>query len=237
MSPDVWAELASVSYSFMTIVGGLIWSNLVALLALALSVYGYWSNKKELTVEFSPFLEVLPPNALHIHNANANALPDRRVLLAGYIGIVNSSPIDLSFFDLRAFDPETNENFAVVTRKTLPHDLTDAALVLDNGIYQHNVDLPPAKYGILKANSFTYLEIVIYESPHLIEFGDMVRVSFKVPKKTFFKKDPYAVTQWGKFEFHGTTYNITGWEDIEPYKSGTVKKTMDTTATSSNTTE
>ena len=222
MSPDVWEKLASVSYSFMTIVGGWILSNLVALLALAVSVYGYWINKKELTVEFCPNLEVLPPDALYIDNAGC--FIERRVLLSGYVEIVNSSPVDLSFFDLRAFDPKTNENFAIITRKTLPYDLTDVAVVLNNGIIQHNADLPPVKYGILKANSFTYLDIIIHEVPHLIEFGDVVCVSFKVPKKTFFKKDPYAMTKRKKFEFHGIAYNITGWEECEPYKSGTVKK-------------
>lgn len=177
----------------------------------------------------------MPPDALYIDNAGA--LIKRRVLLSGYVAIVNSSPVDLSFFDLRAFDPKTNENFAIVTRKTLPYDLTDNALVLDNGIIQHNVDLPPAKYGILKANSFTYLDIIIYEAPHLCEFGNMVCVSFKVPKKTFFKKDPYAVTKRRKFEFHGIAYDITGWEKCEPYKNGTVKKMPITTTISTNTNE
>lgn len=181
----------------------------ISILSLLVSFYSVWRTRKNVTVTYAP--NVVPKlNSVYTKKNGKEDFHYHRVLLTS-IDIVNSSPIDISYFDLRAFDPKTNLNIDLVTRWTMPYSLSNRDLftcVDFPGSRYYKLDIPERKFGILPANSFTRMDIVIVLDylPKQIQNLDTVCVSFKIPKRSL-KRDYYSVTNRKKFKFYGMQYH------------------------------
>jgi hypothetical protein len=172
-----------------------------------------WSRRKRVHPFFAPNLEVL--SSSHIYFQNENQILGTPVIFHGSIDILNASPHDLSYFDLRAFNPRKNINYGVVTRKTLPSTwVSGISIQVDSWTSgMLNVEIPDKNYGNLPAHSFTRLDILIYESKDSGGFEDHILLMFKIPKKNWFVKDPYAATNRKKFKAYSCLYTITNWKN------------------------
>ncbi|MEK3644443.1 hypothetical protein [Aeribacillus sp. FSL M8-0235] len=130
------------------------------------------------------------------------------------IEVVNPSPKDIAFFDLRAFYPETNLNVHLLTKRTMLDKYRDKTLWRAIESQEGNVNLmeltiPDTNYGIFKANSFTRFHIVMFPDPDAKE----LLLSFKVAIKAKFIKDQFALTGRKKFKHYGMAYDISSWTE------------------------
>lgn len=141
---------------------------LISLLALALSIFNIWNNRKHLNVvieEELGFYEKLITKHGKINEPG----------LSCHIKIVNPSPKDIAYFDLIVIDKETKELVPVMYRIGLVLNEQDF-IYTQVGDFEAHVNAPQSNYGILKSNSFTKIDLLF--SPE--EKTKEVRVQFKV---------------------------------------------------------
>lgn len=185
-------------------------SLLISLASFSFSVYVMYKSRKKVTVTWSEDLRVLSDGKVFIHSCDGNHGAYGPGLLLT-IDIVNPSPSDIAYFDLRAFDAKANRNTYLLTRKALHPQHKDSRIYCDNGNYEFELDIPEKQYGILKANSFTKFDIFIIPNEHI---GDTLTINFKIAVNSYFSRDRFSVTNRKKYKSFVHHYDITGWEQL-----------------------
>ena len=188
-------------------------SDAVSLIALFVAALSFWMQyRNKLTVSIDPKILFLSPPNIYL-----DGISDQFDGVVGFfktqIDVVNYSSHDIAFFDLRVFNPRTNYNHQFISKKTFPHDMSsDTKISIYDGVctYKYNVEVPDKKYGVFKAHSLTHFDIIIYDFDKEA-FEDQIMLSFKVSKKNWICKDPFAVTNRGKFKTYCEKYDINGW--------------------------
>jgi len=185
-------------------------------------IYTFFKTRKNISVTWdNKFIENFPDTTF-VTNSISSKKESMTHVITSSISIVNSSSTDISYFDLRIFDPITNINVELVTKKTIESYVKNKEVYqyLDNhyvdygqkyGRYQQ-LDIPDRKFGILRGNSFTKIDIVgdFDVLPKELDNVTKLAISFKIPKKTFLK-DRHAITNRKKYKFYSKTYDISGW--------------------------
>lgn len=187
----------------------------ISFFALIISILVAWGNRKTLHVEIGKNLDVVEDGYIFFVDDTGTPQPYGNGLITT-IEVVNPSPKDIAFFDMRAFYPETNMNIHLLTRRTMLDEHRNKTLwrsiELPKGIPNlMELTIPETNYGIFKANSFSRFHIVMFPNT---EAQDLL-LSFKVAIRAKVK-DQYAVTGRKKFKFYGTAYNISSWTDAIP---------------------
>ena len=167
-------------------------TNIIAFLAFLLGLYNWYELRVTLDVEISPNLEALSPKKVIFSGVDTSI--ECSVIFSGWIKVANPSSKDLAFFDLRAFNPNTNENYGLVTKKTFPPEMTESIIQVQGGSYSVNQDVPFRSFGSFKARSFTHFDIIIYPMPHQ-SLGKEIVLCFKTSKRTLFRKAPFAISR------------------------------------------
>lgn len=185
----------------------------ISFLSLIVSLVVAWSNRKTLQVEISKTLDVIEGGSVFLINDEGIPEPYGDGVFTT-IEVVNPSPKDIAFFDLRAFYPETNVNIHLLTKRTMLDKYRDKTLWRAIELEKGNVNLmelviPDTNYGIFKANSFTRFHIVMFPDPD----ASKLFLSFKVAIRAKFFKDPFAVTGRKKFKHYGVAYDISSWTE------------------------
>lgn len=183
-------------------------ANIIAIAALLIGIYNWNESRSRLDGKLKDDLNIVLSRDLYIRNVS-NAL-DVPFLFLSDLKAVNASGHDIAFFDLRAFNPETNVNYGLITRKTLPPEIKEAAVQVEMESRMVNQDIPERSFGVFSARSFTHFDLLIYPHPGQ-QFEKEVVVSFKVSKRTLFRKAPFAIER-KKYESFGRCYSIDGWE-------------------------
>lgn len=183
----------------------------ISLTALIVSIIVAWKNRKSLHVEIS---DLIPSRDVFLIGSDGDPLPYSDCVIAT-IEIVNPSPRDIAFFDLRAFYPE-NLNADFLTRRAILYKNRDNPVMqIENFNGRDNrlreLIIPYTNYGIFKSNSFTRFHIVMFPDPD----AEKILLSFKVAMKARIK-DQFAVTGRKKFRFFGKRYNISHWKKQLP---------------------
>lgn len=92
-----------------------IFNNIFGLSSLIISLYTLWKNRKHLDVYWDDnILRTKPHSIVAIHNGEPGFYENSYLTR---LSVINTSPNDIAFFDLRAFNPNTNINFPLVTKK------------------------------------------------------------------------------------------------------------------------
>jgi len=141
---------------------------MISLLALSLSIFNIWNNRKRLNVVIEKkigFYEKLITKHGEINEPG----------LSCHVKIVNPSSKDIAYFDLTVIDKETKELIPVMYRIGLVLNEQDF-IYTQVGDFEAHVNAPQSNYGILKSNSFTKIDLLF--SPE--EKTKEVRVQFKV---------------------------------------------------------
>lgn len=189
--------------------------------ALAISLYTLWKSRKHISLDWEQNILQADIGSVFAEIDNENPIPYDYCFVTS-LSVVNPSPVDIGYFDLRAFNPKNNFNLYLMTRKALGSHLENAKIYeifnLKNGYTRGytRLDIPEKNYGIFKANSFTKLDLIIVLPKEAIDdYKDLesISISFKIAKRAFFKKDIFALTSRKKFEFSGMEYHIKGWKE------------------------
>lgn len=187
----------------------------ISTLAFALSALTMYLNRKRVSVQYGGPLEVLAENSLYCRDQDGVFIPGSSygpgINLT--VEIINSSPCELSYFDLRAFDPGTDKNYFLMTRTSLPETISRKKMYRENpenpqAPFHHN--LPEASYGMLPGRSFTYWNLFIVPRKD----STKLRVSFRVAikKRPFTKSDKYVSKNQKKYRFYAINLNIPDWQ-------------------------
>ncbi|MBA3926584.1 hypothetical protein [Listeria rustica] len=188
----------------------------IAGISLFISIFTLWKNRKRIEVYFDD-IRFIEKNVVTLRNPSG----ETDTFDSGYkcsIKVINLSPNDIAYFDLRAFPTESNINFYLLTQKSLHPAFKDSRIyeVHNEGKSIIELEIPEKNHGLFKGNSFTHFDIFITDSGSST-FSDDIALSFKVPKKAFIK-DPYAVTKRNKYKVHGIVYKINDPESQEKHK-------------------
>lgn len=191
--------------------------NLIAIISLGISIYALWKNRKNIDVTWDKNIEENDLDFIFLIDNSAKPHTYHNTYTAS-IGIVNSSPKDIGFFDLRVFDPKTNINIDFLTKKAVPETIPEKKvfkLIDSQPVRYMQMDIPERTFGTLPANSFTRLDIITVLDilPKQAQELDHISISFKIPQKTFFKRDYFALTNRKKYKFYGISYDITDWKE------------------------
>ncbi|MDV7719029.1 hypothetical protein GA840_04095 [Pediococcus ethanolidurans] len=190
-------------------------SDWLSTFAILISLYTLWKNRKHVSIDWSDNIEEAEIGSVFsANNGQINGTYEYAYIAT--LSVINPSPNDIGFFDLRAFNPKTNINLPLVTRRAFPMLQEDSKIyhILDedNSNYAQ-LDIPERKFGILKANSFNRFDlIVVLPEDEKIDL-DRINISFKISKYFFLKRDSFALTKRKKFTFSGKSYSVTGWKE------------------------
>jgi hypothetical protein len=184
----------------------------ISAIALTVSIIVAWTNRRTIHVDISKNLEVVEGGTAFFINDDGQPAPYDDGLLAT-IEVVNPSPKDIAFFDLRAFYPDTNMNTHLLTKRTMlsihrTKTLWRAIETKSETPLLMELIVPETNYGIFKANSFTRFHILMFPD----KTSKRLNLSFKVALRARIK-DKFAVTGRKKFKFYGYSYNISSWTE------------------------
>lgn len=173
---------------------------IISLAAFILSFIVYKQNKKRLDVTFEP--DLLKINSIYTNNISIKM--DKGSYIA-FIKVVNPSPSDIGYFDLRVFDVnKPTEMLATYNELILRRSDLDATYFEYESIYgKSNLNAPKSNYGVFKSNSFTRLDIPFTLDRDTKE----VIITFKVAIKVR-KNNPYAYDR-KNFKFYASKYIIS----------------------------
>lgn len=183
----------------------------IASISLIVSLITLYRTRKTLTVTWSKDLEVVDSGNVFFYDNN-NEIQSYGPGFYLTLDIVNPSPHDIAYFDLRAFCPHININTYLLTRKSLLADSSDTVIYKTMG--KDNIfklDIPEKNYGVLKSNSFTRLDLFIVPNEHI---DNDLLVTFKVAIKSKLFKDKFSVTNRKKYRPYGRNFKISGWEEM-----------------------
>lgn len=185
----------------------------ISIASLAISLYTLWRQRKRITISFDPALFVLDPKKdILVLNEPYPFASD--VAFWFTIHVINPSNVNLSFFDLRVFDPDTNKNHFILTKKTMVENLSHFPIHLrPYGPDGYTADIPEHNYGSIKAGDVMRLDIIVIRNLDA-PLGDELTVSLKVPTTSIFHRSLFSNTDRKIYRAYEHTYSLSGWEKV-----------------------
>lgn len=208
----------------------------ISLAALLISLLSYLRERRLITVDFSPncFALDVNKNIIVADNIFKDA-PHQYAIFTTAI-IVNASIINSSYFDLRAYNPKTNENHFVCTLTSLPLLKNNSRILISPfhpcTLGSFVIDLPNARYGSISSGDCLELPILVILNKNIsIEEG--VSIEFKVPQYAWFpwQRSPMSTSNRKKFKYYKVHYDLTDF-----YKTLNAQTTTDNTRENTETT-
>ncbi|NRO01603.1 hypothetical protein [Lactobacillus helveticus] len=173
--------------------GNTIWQwlvqNIFSISALAISLLTLHRNRTTLEVKFSPRIDRTMDLSTEITDKNGNYIHAYRNVFLVSVEIINSSPNDIAYYDLYAFDPKTNNFLEFVNPKAFSFSHPGVGVIhYINKVTFNILNVPLEQYGVFKANSYTKFDLpIIVTDPDEIKNIDTLAVGFKAIKRTLFK--------------------------------------------------
>lgn len=191
-------------------------SILISGISLIISCITLYRQRKRITVTWGDNLYVLNPQTDIIFNGSpypANA----DVAFYTSVQIINPGHSNMAFFDLRAFNPRTNENHFIATQRTcLPEVQNNSIFISAFGIkYLDNffIKLPERNFGNLSAGSYTSVDILIFANRNVC-LDDGIRLSLKVTNTSWFSRSRYSNTNRKIYKAYEKKFDLTGYTDV-----------------------
>lgn len=204
---------------------------IISLAALLLSLLSYLRERRLITVDFSPncFALDVKKNIIVADNIFKD-IPHQYAIFTTAI-IVNASVINSSYFDLRAYNPKTNENHFICTLTSLPLLKNNPRLLISpfgpSALENFVIALPNARYGSMSSGSCLELPILVILNENIsIEEG--ITIEFKVPQYAWlpWQRSPKSTSNRKKFKYYKVHYDLTDFH-----------KTLNNQTTTDNTRE
>ena len=185
----------------------------ISSMALLFSLISVLRTRKTLHVEFDKSAEIFLTDEIFILSKDGSEFSPQGDGILTKISVVNNSSIDIGYFDLRAFDYDTNQNIYLITRKALGIHNKEASIYHrypQEDYYE--MEIPDKNHGMFKANSYTVLNLIIFPK---YEVKDRIAISFKIPKKILLRRDKFAVTKRKKYKHFYHDYDVTGLKEMQ----------------------
>jgi len=190
---------------------------ILSTIALIFSILSFWRTSKRYRVFFNDQIDYYLDSAVYCNDTSGHFIPESAV---GYginfsIDIVNTSPVDIGYFDLVVIDADTHELLPLVTRRSIPPRFRDMIFYREN---QTNPLLPSVHHmpegisGVLKANAVTQWDLFVRAG----EDTQHIAVSFCVAMKKppFARRNPYCQDNFKSFRSEFRVCNVTGWAEL-----------------------
>lgn len=173
--------------------------NIFSISALAVSLLTLHRNRTTLEVKFSPGIDRTMDLSTEIIDKNGNYIHAYRNVFLVSVEIINSSPNDIAYYDLYAFDPKTYNFLEFVNPKAFLFSHPGVGVIhYINKVTFNILNVPLEQYGVFKANSYTKFNLpIIVTDPDEIKNIDTLTVGFKAIKRALFRntdKQSYYVT-------------------------------------------
>lgn len=189
---------------------------ILSVVSLGISFFTLYINRKKVDVLFDDRYELLGDHSVYCNDENNQYLrgsgfgPGLNLPLE----IINTSPCEVAYFDLRAFNPDTDENYFLITRDSIPADLKKFSFCRENlkdplSPYRHL--MPERYFGILGANSFERWDLFIIPK----DDSTKLRVSFRVAvrRNPLSEADKYVTPNQEKYRYFAKNFGIKGWRE------------------------
>lgn len=186
----------------------------ISLAALLISLLSYLRERRLITVDFAPncFALDVKKNIVVADNIFKD-IPHQYAIFTTAI-IVNASVINSSYFDLRAYNPKTDENHFICTLTSLPLLKNNPKLLISpfgpNALENFVIDLPNARYGSMSSGACLELPILVILNENIsIEEG--ITIEFKVPQYAWlpWQRSPKSTSNRKKFKYYKVHYDLT----------------------------
>lgn len=186
----------------------------ISLAALLISLLSYLRERRLITVDFAPncFALDVKKNIVVADNIFKD-IPHQYAIFTTAI-IVNASVINSSYFDLRAYNPKTDENHFICTLTSLPLLKNNPKLLISpfgpNALENFVIDLPNARYGSMSSGACLELPILVILNENIsIEEG--ITIEFKVPQYAWlpWQRSPKSISNRKKFKYYKIHYDLT----------------------------
>lgn len=188
--------------------------NITTLLAFAsfiISIYTLYRQRKHLTITFPDNFYLLETKK-HVFFNGEPYPAQSKYALYGSIDIVNSSHMNMSYFDLRCFSPHSNKNHFLATQRTvLPTVGNDTLLISPYGIdnpFAFFVKLPLRKFGALPAGSYTSIDVLIFINEE-VDLKSGLMLSLKATDTSIFHRSKYSDTNRCIYRAHEKLYDMS----------------------------
>lgn len=182
---------------------------IISIFALLISYLTYKENKTIYQYQFASDIRI-SEHVVLVDKNDLNNLDAYSTCMITYLHFINLSNFDLGFFELKAYDNKkrriellTTNAISFIKQMMQPLELIP---INDNESKRRHLKIPEFKYGIFKAKSMTYFDIVVF--PH--EDSDTITIEFELPKKRILNFSPNNIHQ--KFVKCGMIYNINRGE-------------------------
>lgn len=216
----------SISYLLETIISQ-IDKNVIALiisgLSFLVSITTLYRQRKRLVVTWQENLYVLNPETnIFVNNIPLKTLypVDSEIAFYGTVDIVNPSNMNMSYFDLRAFNPKNNINHFIATMRTLPlktNDVYISAFNNPSSLTNFYTKIPERKFGNLPAGSYTSIDILIFANKH-VDLNDGIMLSVQTSNASILdllrRKNIFSVTNRKIFKSYQKYYKVSNYKDV-----------------------
>ena len=192
------------------------WEAIIASLSFLMSLYTLWKNRTKIDVQWNRNIEEAGIGSVYCLRGNEN-IGSYDFAYVTHIDVINPSPRDIGYFDLRAFNPKTNHNLYLLTKRSMAFGFEDATVVHSAGKEQrYRMIIPDSNSGAFKANSITKLDLIIVlndseDFREELESLDSIAVSFRIAKFVIRNRDPFAKGIFRHYWYQGMKYDISGW--------------------------
>ena len=208
-------------------------SFLVSFLSFLVSLTTLYRQRKRLVVTWKENLYVLNPETnIFVNNISLKTIypVNSKVAFYGTVDIVNPSNMNMSYFDLRAFNPKNNLNHFIATMRTLPlktNDIYISAFNDTSSLTNFYAKIPERIFGSLPAGSYTSIDILIFANNY-VDLNDGIMLSVQTSNTSILdllrRKNIFSVTNRKIFKSYQKYYNVSGYKDVLQKNSQNIQK-------------
>lgn len=157
----------------------------LSFLATSIAFYVPWRTafSKSVSVEWPEEITAIPINALSLGKAKY-LHPQNLIAYVCPINIINPSNVNIGYFELAAFTPQTIVQHMIMMKETVLKEFQNEQLLLLQNGQQAVLLMPHSNTGTFPANSFTHFDLVITANPN-VPFDDSIQIVFRVTYKSF----------------------------------------------------
>jgi hypothetical protein len=182
-----------------------IFSILISISSLCIALFNLYMNRKHLDVVIEDELDIIDniyTSYLEYQNQDPSLhFGNGKVC---FIKVVNPSPRDIAFFDLRVVDLDSMKALFFISSAVLElTNLTKEKIFYGSDGVMAKVNIPYSNYGVFKSNSFTRIDVPFYPS----ETTTKVLVSFKVAISSIKSNNEAGYRK--KFRYYKKVFNIS----------------------------
>ncbi|MBS6888597.1 MAG: hypothetical protein KH200_11910 [Clostridium sp.] len=177
----------------------------ISILSLCITLFNLYINRKKLDVVIEDELDKID-NIYTNYFEYKNQDPSLNFGCGKvcFIKVVNPSPKDIAFFDLRVVDLDNMKPLFFISSAVLElTNLTKEKIFYGSNDVMAKVNIPHSNYGVFKSNSFTRIDVPFYPS----ETTTKVLVSFKVAISSIQPNTEAGYRK--KFKYYKKVFNIT----------------------------